>query len=113
MEKGIWYCTGVFAILVWIAGFWVMFNPQGNGIDSAYTCLYLIGLGIVLSALFLMLEPGADKRQVNAGYSVIVSMLVFVALMIFLSSCTSSRKGYGCKGKESWNHMIKRINKPY
>jgi hypothetical protein len=111
MEKTIWYCTGISAAIVLIAGFWVLFNPQG--IDSAYTFLYLIGLGIVLSALFIMQEPGAPARQVNAGYSVIVSMLVFVALMLVLSSCTSSRKGYGCKGRESWNGMIKRINKPY
>jgi len=111
MEKGIWYSTGIFAILVWIAGFWTLFNP--HGIDSAYTCLYLIGLGVVLTALFLMLEPGATARQVNAGYSVILSMLVFIALMLFLSSCTSSKKGYGCKGRESWKQMERRINKPY
>jgi hypothetical protein len=111
MEKGIWYSTGIFAILVWIAGFWVMFNPTGNGSD--YTFLYLIGLAIVLSALFLMLEPGAPARQVNAGYSAILSMLVFIALMLFLSSCSTTRNGYGCKGKESWKQMERRINKPY
>jgi len=35
-----------------------------------------------------------------------VCMLLFV-----LASC--SRKGYGCKGRESWKHLERRINSPY
>jgi hypothetical protein len=39
-------------------------------------------------------------------------ILLAVLAVIALSSC-SSRKGYGCRGNESWNHMIKRINNGY
>jgi len=32
-------------------------------------------------------------------------------LLFALTSC--SRKGYGCKGRESWKSMERRINRPY
>lgn len=37
-------------------------------------------------------------------------ILLFVAIIGFTSCRTS---GYGCKGRETWGGMIKRINKPY
>jgi len=27
-----------------------------------------------------------------------------------LTSCSSTKNGYGCRGNESWSHMVKRIN---
>lgn len=39
---------------------------------------------------------------------------LFILLIIastLLSSCATS--GYGCKGKASWNDVIRRANKPY
>lgn len=38
--------------------------------------------------------------------------IVIVLLTIILTSM-SCRSGYGCRGKESWNKMTKRINKGY
>lgn len=35
-----------------------------------------------------------------------------ILLTIIFSSC-STRNGYGCKGRESWGNMVKRINRPY
>lgn len=35
--------------------------------------------------------------------------LIVVSLVI--SSCKTN--GYGCRGRESWNGMVKRINRPY
>jgi hypothetical protein len=46
-------------------------------------------------------------------------LLLFLLVIVSFSSCLrvsyprNSSKGYGCKGKESWKHMEKRINKPY
>jgi len=38
---------------------------------------------------------------------------IAVVLIVLFSSCASSRNGYGCRGNESWNHMVKRINNGY
>ena len=38
-------------------------------------------------------------------------ILVAVLAVIALSSC--SRKGYGCRGNESWKHLERRINNGY
>jgi hypothetical protein len=39
-------------------------------------------------------------------------LLTLIAFLLYfgltLSSCAT--QGYGCKGKESWNGMVKRIN---
>lgn len=42
------------------------------------------------------------------GFQVVIFAII---LVLYMSSCRTS--GYGCKGKESWNQMVKRINKPY
>jgi PBP1b-binding outer membrane lipoprotein LpoB len=34
-----------------------------------------------------------------------------ILLALIFSSC-STRSGYGCKGRESWGNMVKRINRP-
>lgn len=39
-----------------------------------------------------------------------VLMIMFMALMSSMTSCSGTRNGYGCHGKESWNHMVRRIN---
>lgn len=47
---------------------------------------------------------------VNA-VKVILTAVVLTGLVIAtLSSC---RTGYGCKGRESWKSMERRINRPY
>lgn len=38
----------------------------------------------------------------------LVTLLVLVLVISSLSSCATS--GYGCRGKESWNKVVKRIN---
>jgi len=40
-------------------------------------------------------------------------LLFGLIILVMFASCAGSRTGYGCKGKESWKGMIKRINKPY
>ena len=45
--------------------------------------------------------------------TILTTAIVSVLLTIILSSCGSSRSGYGCTGRESWGHMVERINRPY
>lgn len=40
-------------------------------------------------------------------------MFIMSVMLILLSSCAGTRDGYGCKGKESWNKMVRRINNGY
>jgi len=44
----------------------------------------------------------------------LAGVIIGGALMFFLTALTScsTRNGYGCKGKESWNKMVRRINSP-
>ena len=35
---------------------------------------------------------------------------LIVALVLLVLVGTSCRTGYGCRGRESWNHMVRRIN---
>ena len=39
------------------------------------------------------------------------TILILLVVSIFLGSCRTS--GYGCKGRESWKKMERRINRPY
>jgi hypothetical protein len=49
------------------------------------------------------------KKQVMKKVLSVCIVLVIVSMVV--SSC--SRKGYGCRGRESWNHMVRRINNGY
>lgn len=43
----------------------------------------------------------------------LLGIIIGGALMFVLTSLTScSKKGYGCKGNQSWNKMVRRINSP-
>jgi len=38
--------------------------------------------------------------------------LILLSLLVIMFCSCSTRKGYGCHGRESWNNLIKRINRP-
>ena len=40
----------------------------------------------------------------------ILFTLLIIAALILVFSVSSCRTGYGCRGNESWNHMVRRIN---
>ena len=47
----------------------------------------------------------------NSIIRISIYVLISTILTIFLlSSCRTS--GYGCKGRETWGGMVKRINRP-
>jgi hypothetical protein len=39
--------------------------------------------------------------------------LPLIGLLFLVAALTSCRAGYGCRGNESWKHMVKRINSGY
>jgi hypothetical protein len=43
----------------------------------------------------------------------LLGIIIGGTLMFFLTTLTSCRTGYGCRGKESWKGMERRINRPY
>ena len=74
-------------------------------------------LSAAFFVLFVMTEsrPLKTRKQKDQNHQIEMSgmvtlFLMAIACVIMLMSC--SRKGYGCHGNESWNGMIKRINKP-
>jgi hypothetical protein len=48
------------------------------------------------------------KNYKEWDYTLILMGLIL--LIAVLTSCSGSRGGYGCHGRESWNHMVRRIN---
>ena len=37
-------------------------------------------------------------------------LLAIVLVTLVIISMSSCRTGYGCRGRESWGHMVRRIN---
>lgn len=37
--------------------------------------------------------------------------VILAMVVVTFTSCSGSRNGYGCRGKESWNGMLRRINR--
>jgi hypothetical protein len=42
---------------------------------------------------------------------IVLSLTALAIFVLTFSSCRTS--GYGCKGRESWGGMVKRINRAY
>jgi len=49
------------------------------------------------------------KKEISSGLITLL-LVALTLLLLTLFSCKTS--GYGCHGKESWNHMVRRINHP-
>ena len=48
-----------------------------------------------------------NNNQPSQASTIIVIMIIVLGL---LSSMTSCRAGYGCRGNQSWGKMVNRIN---
>ena len=83
--------------------------------------MVLCGVGIFCSLFAFMVafitEPRSrktnedkkyDNRCQSWGTGMLLLIAISAALVIFMSSC--SNKGYGCRGNQSWNKIVKRIN---
>jgi hypothetical protein len=86
--------------------------------------LYFVAAFVMTFLFFSLTEPSESNLFVGSMIFLVCilgsvfyrsaakSVLVLIVVSsLILTSC--SRKGYGCKGRESWNSLIKRNNKPY
>lgn len=42
-----------------------------------------------------------------------ITILAVILLGLLISTLSSCRTGYGCRGNESWGRMVRRINSAY
>lgn len=52
-------------------------------------------------------------KQQTVINTIKVALIVGTLTFIIVFTMTSCRTGYGCRGNQSWNHMVKRINSGY
>ena len=71
-------------------------------------CLFFSSFSAVFA---LIIEPKASERQQISGLSILIMGAVIAFIITVGTSC--SRNGYGCKGNQSWEKMVKRNNRAY
>jgi hypothetical protein len=80
-----------------------------SGGTNQYTPFYLVFMSMLSGLMALTVEPGITKEQHDKMYGALIVFFSFIIVIIFMTSC-SSKNGYGCRGNQSWNKMVKRIN---
>lgn len=108
MKKKTWFLlAGLIGCISGITG--IVFLLLG------YSDVYLFSMGItgIACCTFLVLDPdnNNEERSVVKPISLLSIIAIIIMLMVTMTSCKTT--GYGCKGKESWNKMVKRINNGY
>lgn len=85
--------------------------------------VYFVAAFVITYLFFTLVPPSAGNLLAASmiftlcilgaiGYrSSAKLILLLVVSSLFFTSC--SHKGYGCKGRQSWNKMVKRNNKFY
>jgi heme A synthase len=111
-----WFSLG--AMIGWAAVFiYHIFTLPCNDVAHYVGSFLLSGAFFILN---VMTEdrPLKTRKQKDynhdiqmTGMTTLLLMSVVCVICLMFSSC-STKKGYGCHGNESWNGMIKRINKP-
>ena len=94
-----------------------------TGYDTSYTAndylpALFMGLAICFFGLYINIKSikvkedeyyTAKKREgLKTSMTGFIVSSLLVILMMFLTSCGT--QGYGCRGKESWDKMVRRIN---
>ena len=115
MKKFFHYSFGVISVITGICFIYMFCKGQYNSM------LVAAGIECCFSTiLFIMLEPRPritqaqirhDDTVKNQGLGLLVIIALAVVVLLFASSC--SRNGYGCKGNQSWEKMVKRNNRAY
>ena len=122
MQKLFYYIFGIITCITGVMGIYYLVNPSEA--ESMATIAVLLGECIVSFVLYVMLEPRPrntqaqirhDDRIKSQGLTTMLLMAALVTIVLFASSCSSSRK-YGCGGgvnkRMTWEKMERRINRP-
>lgn len=115
MKKFFCLSFGIITVVTGLITLYLVFTGVYTGTTLAMGA-YCITTGV----MFIMFEerPRKTETQIkhdnnvtNQGLGILVVILASFMLLMFMSSC-STRNGYGCKGNQSWNKMVRRINSP-
>jgi uncharacterized membrane protein len=107
MNKFFHYLCGIIAIITFLCFGYSLFYPKN---DSYTVTITLFFEAIVFTCLFLVVDPKGSEKQQQKGLGMLILTVLSVIVILFMSSCSTS--GYGCKGKDSWNKTVRRINRP-
>ena len=115
MKKVFYYVFLSSTVITGVVGIYVFVVKQDLGMTSAafFECIFSGILTIMLEPRprTTVLQRQHDDRVKSQGLGLLILTSAALVLVVFLASCKTS--GYGCKGRESWNHMEKRINRGY
>ena len=122
MQKVFHYIFGISTCVTGAMGIYYLLNPEK--VESLGVIAALIVECILSFVLYVMLEPRPrntqaqirhDDRIKSQGFTTILLVAALVTIVLFASSCSSSRK-YGCGGgvnkRMTWEKMERRINRP-
>ena len=122
MQKVFHYIFGICTFITGAMGLYYLINPEK--VESIKVIAALIVECIFSFILYVMLEPRPrnteyqrrhDDRIKSQGITTMLLMAALVTIVLFASSCSSSRK-YGCGGgvnkRMTWERMERRINRP-
>ena len=105
MKKSFFLTTGVISCIAGIAGIVALIMGHSH--------LYFLLMGVTAIGACLFIMQDNEHKTLTKKIALISCIAIAIMVIVSLSSCSSSRNGYGCKGKESWNKMVRRINSPY
>ena len=104
--KKIFYYSMLVTTIIGFLGF--IYGVFGNGTSNTASTLGLMFISLAAGSMALMTEPKATVKQETYGFSMLILISIAVIVILFASSC--SKQGYGCKGNQSWDKMVRRMN---
>ena len=122
MQKVFYYIFGISTCVTGAMGIYYLINPSAA--PSLGTIAALLVECIISFVLYIMLEPRPrntefqrkrDDKIKSQGVTTLLLIMAAVSIILFASSCSSSRK-YGCGGgvnkRMTFDRMERHINRP-
>lgn len=118
MQKLLYYFMGLMGVITGICFIYLSIIGQYDRV------LVTVGFeSAVCFIFFVMLEPRPrytaaqaqhDDKMKSQGLGLLFMIGLLVCIILFASSCSFHKGGWGCKGNvKSWKQVERRINRPY
>lgn len=104
MKKVFYHAMIIIMIVTFVAFMYELFT------NSTTNAFYLMFLSFISGLMAMTVEPGITEKQQNKVYGVLITVIGLIVITLMMSSCKTS--GYGCKGRDSWEKTVRRINRP-